>query len=491
MDAYPLPRVEELFAALSGGTYFTKLDMSQAYLQLPLDEQPRELVTINTHRGLFQYTRLPFGVSAAPGVFQRCMENLLQGCKGVSVYLDDVLLTGSTVDEHLQNLDKVLSKLEAAGLKLNKAKCSFLMPQVEYLGHIIDKQGLHPTEKKVKAIKEAPQPCNVNDLRAFLGIINYYGKFMPNLSTKLAPLYELLQKQVKWHWGTKQIKAFQDAKNALQENTLLVHYDSSKQLVLACDASPHGLGAVLSHIIEDGQEKPIAYASRTLTAAEKNYSQLEKEALAVVYAVGKFHNYLYGRHFVIESDHQPLSYIFSNSKAISPTASSRITRWALTLSAYSYTIKHKPGRNLGNADALSRLPQRFTTDSDCTPGDLVHLLNHLESTTVTSSHIRRWTDTDPTLSRVRQYILQGWPTTQLGEEFKPFNSRKDELSVLDGCILWGARVVVPPPGQKAVLEELHETHLGVSKMKALARSYIWWPKMDINIEAIAKECADC
>ena len=173
-----------------------------------------------------------------------------------------------------------------------------------------------------------------------------------------------MQKPAKWHWGTKQIKAFQDAKDALQDNTLLVHYDSSKQLILACDASPHGLGAALSHILEDGLEKPIAYASRTLTAAEKNYSQLEKEALAVVYAVGKFHNYLYDRHFVIESDHQPLSYIFNNSKTISPTASSRITRWALTLSAYSYTIKHKPGRNLGNADALSRLPQRLTTDSE-------------------------------------------------------------------------------------------------------------------------------
>ena len=138
VNSYQLPRVEELFVALSGGKYFTKLDMSQAYLQLPLDKQSRELVTINTHRGLLQYTRLPFGVSAAPGVFQRCMENLLQECKGVSVYLDDILVTGSTVDEHLQNLDKVLNKLEIAGLELNKAKCSFLMPQVEYLGHIID-----------------------------------------------------------------------------------------------------------------------------------------------------------------------------------------------------------------------------------------------------------------------------------------------------------------------------------------------------------------
>ena len=225
-------------------------------------------------------------------------------------------------------------------------------------------------------------------------------------------------------------------KNALQDDTLLVHYDASRQLVLACDASQYGLGGVLSHIMDDGQERTIAYTSRTMTAAETNYSQLEKEVLAVVFAVGKFHDYLYGRQFMIESDHQPLLNIFSNSKAILPTASSRIKGWALTLSAYSYTIKHKPGKNLGNADALSRLPRKVTTDSDCILGDLVHLLKHLSTTTISSEHIKRWTDTDPTLSTVCQYILQGWPTTQqLGEDFKPFKSCKSELTVLKGCLL--------------------------------------------------------
>ena len=155
VDAYPLPRVEELFTALSGGKYFTKLDMSQAYLQLQLDEQARELVTINTYHGLYQYTRLPFGVSVAPAVFQRTMENLLHECKGVSIYLDDILITESTIDEHLQNLDKVLSIMNTAGLRLNRVKCAFLLSQVEYLGHVINQHGLHPTKEKVKAIREA------------------------------------------------------------------------------------------------------------------------------------------------------------------------------------------------------------------------------------------------------------------------------------------------------------------------------------------------
>ena len=328
---------------MSGGKVFTKLDMSQAYLQLPLDDNSKELVTINTHKGLFQYNRLPFGVSAAPAVFQRCMESLLQGCAGVSIYLDDILVTGSTMEDHLVKLDKVLSIIATAGLKLNKAKCEFLLPRVEYLGHMIDGNGLHPIKEKVRAIQEAPQPRNVSELRSFLGIINYYGKFLPNLSTKLRPLYQLLKRGTRWHWDKSRAEAFEVAKNALQDDTLLVHYDSNRQLVLACDALPYGLGAVLSHIMDDGQERPIAYASRTLTAAEKNYSQLEKEALGVVFAVQKFHNYLYVREFIIESDHRPLSFIFSSSKAMSPTASSRIIRWTLTLSAYNFTIRHKSG----------------------------------------------------------------------------------------------------------------------------------------------------
>ena len=465
--------------------------MSQAYLQLPLDEESKEYVTVNTHKGLYRYNRLPFGISSAPSIFQRTMETLLQGIKGVLVYIDDILVTGPTLEEHLSTLDKVLEKLGRAGLRLNKPKCFFLQPSIEYLGHIIDKDGLHPTEEKVRAIKEAPKPRNVSELRSFFGIINYYGRFLPNLSSKLAPLYKLLQKDAKWTWGRKQNEAFRAAKSALQDDSLLVHYDESKPLVLACDASQYGLGAVLSHVMDDGKERPVAYASRTLTPAEKNYSQIEKEGLAIIFGVKKFHNFLFGRHFSIESDHQPLSYLFNETKGVSQTASSRIQRWALTLSAYHYTIRHKPGTTLSNADALSRLPRPTTTSADCLPGDLVHLIDHLSATPVNAANIKDWTAKDPLLSKVKRYIMVGWPDTQLEEEFKPYRSRWKELSTLDGCILWGSRVVIPPQGRKAVLEELHETHPGCSKMKALARSYIWWPKMDQEIESLVQKCSVC
>ena len=290
------------------------------------------------------------------------------------------------------------------------------------------------------------------------------------ITTKLAPLYQLLKRGSRWQWGKAQADAFTVAKKALQDDTLLVHYDSKRQVVLACDGSPYGLGAVLSHIMEGGQERPIAYASRTLTAAEKNYSQLEKEALGVVFRVQKFHNYLYGREFIIESDHRPLAFIFNGQKAISPTASSRIIRWTLTLSAYNFTIRHKPGKHLGNADALSRLPQPVTTDKDCLPGDHIQLLNHLSATTANTATIRRYTNTDPILSQVQNFTLEGWPTTKLEEPFQPYCRRKAELSILEGCIVWGSRVVIPPPARASVIEELHDSHLGASKMKSLARA---------------------
>ena len=273
LDTYPLPRIDDLFTSLSGGKYFSKLDLAQAYLQLPLDEDSRKYVTINTQKGLYQYTRLPFGVASAPSIFQRTMENLLQGIPKVCIFLDDILITGATETEHLNNLHKVLTRLEQAGMHLRKDKCAFLLPQVEYLGHQISQSGLHPTKEKVRAIVEAPAPQNVSQLKSFLGVFNYYSTFLPNLSSVLAPLYSLLHKNTTWQWGMPQQTAFKEAKKLLTSSQVLVHFDAHKPLVLSCDASPYGVGAVLSHKLGDGSEHPVAFASRTLSPAEKQYSQ--------------------------------------------------------------------------------------------------------------------------------------------------------------------------------------------------------------------------
>ena len=489
-DPYPLPRIEDIFASLAGGKTFTKLDLEHAYQQVPLTEESRKYTTINTHKGLFQYNRLPFGVASAPGIFQRTVESLLQGIPHVCVYLDDILVTGSTAEEHLRTLEEVLTRLDQAGVRLKRSKCEFLLESVEYLGHRISTHGLQPTDSKVKALKEAPAPTNVSQLKSFLGLLNYYGRFVPNLSTVLAPLHRLLEKRTSWTWGTEQQQAFDRVKALLTSDTVLAHYDPTRPLLLACDASPYGIGAVLSHTFEDGSERPVAYASRTLGPAEKRYSQLDKEGLAIVFGVKRFHQYLAGRHFTILSDHKPLQHLFQETRGIPTLASARIRRWALVLAAYDYSIKYKPGAAHANADVLSRLPVPDLPPRETPPSEITHSINLLQSLPVTVKEIRSWTSKDPIISKVRLMLETGWENCP-DKAYTPYAQRKDELSLEDGCVLWGTRVVIPPPGREKLLNELHQGHPGISRMKSLARSFIWWPNIDKDLEAHVKDCTPC
>ena len=321
VDRYPIPRIEDLLACLAGGKFFSKLDMSQAYLQLSLDPKSRDLVVINTHKGLFRYTRLPYGIASAPGIFQRVMEGLLGGIPGVVVYLDDILVVGETEAEHVAALGEVLKRLEEAGLRLRKDKCSFMAASVTYLGYCIDDQGLHPVPEKVEAVQKAPPPRNVSELKAYLGLLAYYSRFLPQVASILNPLYALLRKGVPWEWKGPQRQAFTASKELLTTSSVLVHYNPKLRLVLACDASAYGIGAVLSHKLADGSEKPVAFASRTLSESERRYSQIEKEGLACVFGVKHFHMYLYGRHFFLQTDHKPLTALFGECRAVPSQAS--------------------------------------------------------------------------------------------------------------------------------------------------------------------------
>ena len=288
LDNYPIPKTEDLYATLGGGESYTKLDLSQAYQQLLLDEKSRNFTTINTHKGLFRYNRLCYGLKSALGIFQRAMKSILQGIGNVIIRINDILLTGTTRRKHLETLEEVLNRLEKFGIRLNREKCKFLVPEVLYLGHLVNREGIKPSEEKVKSINKVPRPTSVKELQAFWGMINYYAQYIPNISNILAPSHQLLKKEAKWEWTSKQEQAWEEAKEQLNSPKVLVHFDPSKAVTVACDASPYGVGTVLSHIMEDGSERPIAFISRTLAPAEKNYSQIDKEALAVVFGVKRF-----------------------------------------------------------------------------------------------------------------------------------------------------------------------------------------------------------
>ena len=267
-------------------------------------------------------------------MFQEIMEKILQGIPGVVVYIDDVLITGKDEVEHLRNLRQFFERIKQFGLRLKRAKCKFLEPSVDYLGYRIDKNGLHAVPEKIRAITEAPPPTNVQELRAFLGLVNYYGKFLPRLSTLLYPMNRLLCKGSQWAWSAACQRAFQQLKSKLASTEVLAHYDMHLPLKLDCDASAYAVGAVLSHTFPDGTERPIAYASHTLSTSERNYAQIEKEGLALVFGIKKFHKYIYGRKFTLVTDHKPLMSILGPKKGLPTLAAARIQSWAILLLGY-------------------------------------------------------------------------------------------------------------------------------------------------------------
>ncbi|XP_015263543.1 PREDICTED: uncharacterized protein K02A2.6-like [Gekko japonicus] len=392
--AYPVPVVSHVLATLGGAKIFGKLDLAQAYQQLPVDEATAEAQTIVTHRGAFRVKRLSFGVSVAPGLFQQLMDSLLKGIPGVTPFFDDVLIAAATPADFATRLRTVLGRFQDAGLKVKLDKCRLGVPSVDFLGFTVDREGLHPTREKVKAIVEAPPP-----------------------KSKAA--------------------AFKSVKELLISNSVLAHFDESLPVVLACDASPYGVGAVLAHRLPDGREVPVAYYSRTLSAAERNYAQIDREGLAIVAGVKKFHDFVYGRPFTIATDHRPLLGLFAPDRRTPQVISPRVLRWTIFLAAYDYSIVHRPGKAMGHADA------------------------------------------------------RGWPTGVDGPEFAAFKARREELSAHKGCLLWGDRVVVPSALRQGVLRALHEAHPGIVRMKGLARSYVWWPGIDAEVEAWVKRCQTC
>lgn len=492
----PIPLPEDLIRKLGGGYYFTKVDLADAYNQIKLSPESRKRLALSTHRGVLLQERLPFGISSAPGYFQQIMEQLTRDLRGVAVYLDDILVSGKDAQEHLENLRTLFKRLKDKGLRCNRDKCSFAQSTVEYLGHTLSREGVSKGSR-VDALLKMPPPTNVSSLRSFLGSVQFYGKFLPpNLSTITEPLHRLTRKDEEWHWGTDQQKAFKKLKDLLCEDNVLVHYDPSVSIGISCDASEVGIGGVLFHRYHDGSERPIANVSKTLTDCQKRYSQIQKEALAVIFALKKFHQFLYGRKFILVTDHKPLLSLFGPSKETPVMAANRLARWALTLSQYNYSIEYRNTKNHGNADALSRLPsgpdsgfdrEEVEDDSDtvCT---IKTISQQLEPKDI--NFLVKETARDQLLSQVIRFVKEGWPQ-KISDELQDFKKLEDSLVVSNGCLFYGARVVIPVRLWSMVLKLLHLGHFGMQRMKQLARTAVYWPRMDADIEKLCRTCTAC
>ncbi|XP_065208322.1 uncharacterized protein K02A2.6-like [Planococcus citri] len=485
-EKYPIPNVEEMFSKLAGGTHFVSLDIFRAYFCMVVDELSAILQCLSTHLGAFYVHRLMFGVGNAPWYFQKFMDEILSHILGAAAFYDDVKVQGATAKELLDRLRMVFQTFREHGLKLNKDKCQFNLKSITYLGFVIDANGIRKTPEKIETIVKCDYPKNIEQLRSFIGLINYYGRFIPNMADILAPMYQLMQKDVQFVWNNQCQAAFVRLKQEMTEDRILVPYDPKLPLVLAADASSYGLGACLSHILPGNEEKPIAFCSRTLSKAERGYSQLHKEATAIYWAVKKFFVYLFGRKFILHTDHKPLTAIFHPNKNLPDLTAARLLRYACFLSNFDYDIQYRRSEKHSNADFPSRFPLPIPSNEKTDAASSVLLLEQISILPVTRAEIVSETAKDPALIPV----LNGLRSNS-GLEKTCFAGQEAEFSIESDCIFRGCRVVVPKALQQRVLQELHTAHIGSTKMKNLARNYVYWSGIDRDIENITTQCSGC
>ena len=355
---------------------------------------------------------------------------------------------------------------------------------ISFLGHEVSAAGIAPDSKHVERIKEAKPPTNRQEVESFVGLVNYFGRMIPNFASKLQPINELRQKDKCFEWTAECQQAFETIVNELSSKPLVQPYSLAKEVTITTDASERAIGAVLT---QEGH--PVIYISKTLTAAEQNYSNIEREAYAIVYTVTRLRQFLLGRKFSIVTDHKPLQYIFHPSSEIPKVASARIARWAITLMAFDFEIKHAPGTTIGHADALSRLRFNGSGESEA---EFVAMIGHVafEQPVVDIAQLRAEVNNDVLCKRIIKRIRTGnWSNcSQLEADF---SRNATALTIHNGLIYLGTRLYIPARFRQNVLNKLHETHTGMVALKKLAKLNSWWPRMDTDIEQYVRNCQQC
>ena len=511
-DSYPLPRIDDTLDTLSGNKWFSTLDLKSGYWQVEIHPDDREKTAFTTGQGLWQFQVMPFGLCNAPATFERLMETVLReiSYEACLIYLDDIIVFGRDFDQHLRNIRRVLLKLREAKLKLSPSKCNLFRREVSYLGHIISSEGVRTDPQKIHSVQNWSRPQDVHELRSFLGLCTYYRKFVKGFSKIARPLHRLTESKQKFLWTTECDNSFLQLKNALTSAPILAYPEPGKDFILDTDASNEGVGAVLSQEI-DGQERVIAYFSKSLSRSERNYCVTRKELLAIVKAVEHFHHYLYGRKFLLRTDHASLTWLlnFKNPEG-------QVARWIQRLQEYDFEIRHRKGISHGNADALSRRP--------C-PEACRHCIKAEEKFGPSSFAVRQiitippdpWSDEsirksqleDPDLKPVIEFMeaANGKTSWQDVAALSPTTKRFmwDSLHLKNGVLhrRWESddgkssrwQLVLPRSRVKSVLEELHSSstggHFGIMKTLHKIRERFFWDKSKSDVEKWCRSCSEC
>ena len=388
-DSFPMPLVADTLDALSGTQFFTTLDLKSGYWQIQLHPTAREKTAFVTHNGLYEFLVMPFGLTNSGASFQRLMGHILRGLeyRFALIYIDDIIIFSKSVEEHLAYLEEVFRRLRDANVKLNPKKWSFVKQKVEYLGHVVTPDGVIPNPEKVRVVRDFPVPKNLKELRAFMGLANYYRRFVKGFAHIANPLNALTKKGVKFVWTQSCADAFDKLKRALISAPILAYPDFKKEFLLFVDASSTGIGFTLAQN-QNGKEVVIAYNGRGLNNAEQNYSTTEREALALVEGIKKFQPYLFGRRFTVVTDHSSLRWLMNVKDA-----TGRLARWSLLLQQYDFEIVHRPGKEHSNADSLSRRP--YEVDS---------CLNSLQKEDHQLARTKEFQRRDPELSEIIDFL---------------------------------------------------------------------------------------